>query len=36
LKKLNNISTWSGKEDPSGAQAFFNSIADEAMKGVVP
>jgi hypothetical protein len=30
---MSTISTWSGKEDPSGAQAYFDSIAEAAMSG---
>lgn len=33
LMKLSTISTWSGKEDPSAASAYFESIADQAMSG---
>lgn len=33
LKKMSTISTWAGKEDPSGAQAYFDSIAEAAMSG---
>lgn len=36
LKKLGSISKWSGKEDQSGAAAYFNSIADACMKGETP
>lgn len=33
LMKLSTISTWSGKEESSSAQAYFESIADSAMSG---
>jgi hypothetical protein len=33
LKKLTVISTWTGKEAASGAQDYFNSIADASLSG---
>jgi len=33
LKNLNNCAKFRGQEDPSGAEAFFKSIFEAAMKG---
>lgn len=30
------VSVWSGSEDAAGAQAFFESIAEQAMSGHTP
>jgi hypothetical protein len=36
LMNLGKVSKWSGSEDAAGAQAYLESITEQAMSGVVP
>lgn len=36
LMNMAKVSVWTGKEDAAGAQAYFESIAEQCMSGQVP